>query len=235
MNKLVTLIFTLLLVTLGSFAQPAKMTAEDLGIKGNELLNANKQREAIALVEANPDLANETSALYILSVAYTELREFDKANIYFQKQFDNFVESANSAVTEADELAARVPATKSDNELASLMYSTSLISFASADLANSLRIVAFEKNGMPEAKRKPAHLEGYEIMMDRYRGALVKAALIQLKTNELQQAFRNANKAVEIGPENPAAYKARAQVYRRLKKVALARADDLKAAKLSKK
>lgn len=235
MNKLTLIFIALLFSAFAAFGQPTKMTAEGLGIKGNELLNAGKQREAIALVEANPDLANETSALYILSVAYTELREFDKADIYFQKQFDSFVENANSARTDAEELTAKVPTTKEDNELASLMYSASLVSYASADLADSLRAVAFEKNGMPAAKRNPAHLEGYEVMMDQYRGALVKAALVQLKTNEVQKAFRNANKAVEIGPENAAAYKARAQVYRRLKKVALARADDLKAAKLSKK
>lgn len=233
MKKLTILLATLLLSALAAFAQPAKMTSEELGTKGNDLLKAGKQREAIALVEKYPELADDTSALYILSIAFTELREFDKADIYFQKQFDNFVENANSARTDADELAAKKPATKEDNELASLMYSASIVSYASAELADSLRTVAFEKNGMPAAK--PQHLEGFEVMMDQYRGALVKAALVQLKTNEVQEALRNANKAVEIGPENPAAYKARAQVYRRLKKVALARADDLKAAKLSKK
>jgi tetratricopeptide (TPR) repeat protein len=234
MKHLILTIFLLLLAFAHISAQPARLTKEQLGERGNALLNAGKQREALDLVDAYPEFADGAEALYIRSIAYTELRDYKTADIYFQKQFDQFCKNGDSARIEAADVLSKDPATAS-NDLASLMFGAALISYASADLVNSLRATAFEKNGMPTATRRPKNLPGYDEMLIAYKETSIKAALLQITTNELKEALKNTNKAVQLGPKDPEAYLARAQVYRKMKKVALARADELKAGRLTAK
>lgn len=234
MKNLLLTIFLLLLGFAHLFAQPPRLTKEQLGERGNALLNAGKQREALDLVDAYPEFADEAETLYIRSIAYTELRDYKTADIYFQKQFDMFRKNGDSARTDGADLLNKGPAAAS-NDLASLMLGVSLVSYASADLVNSLRATAFEKNGMPAATRSPKNLTGYDEMVTVYKEASIKVGLLQIKTNELKEALKNTNKAVQLGPRDPESYLARAQVYRKMKKVALARADELKAKKLTGK
>ena len=55
------------------------------------------------------------------------------------------------------------------------MYSTAMIIFASADLTNALRSVAFGKNGMPEAKREPKNLDGFDEFRKLYEQTAIKS------------------------------------------------------------
>lgn len=235
MKKTAFLFCLLTFLAISLQAQPSRLTKEQLGEKGNALLNAGKQNEALELVGAYPEFENEMEVLYIRSIAYTELKNYKKADIYFQKQFDTFRGNADSARAEAGGIIAKNPRTKENDELASLMYGASLISYASADMVNSLRAVAFEKNGMPAAKRVPADLEHYREMTTAYRETSIDAGLHQLKLNQLKDALANLNKAVELGPKDPAAYRGRAQVYRKMRRLAPARADEAKAKQLGGK
>jgi tetratricopeptide (TPR) repeat protein len=223
------------LMSLFVVVAPAQMTKEKLGEQGNALLNAGKQKEALELADAYPEFAGEMEVLYIKSIAHTELREYQQADIYFQKQFDTFRDNADSARSDAEDILGNNPPTKENNDLAALMFGASLISYASADMVNSLRAVAFEKNGMPAAKRKPVNLGDFDEMRRAYRETSIEAGLLQLKLNQLKDALANLNKAVELGPTDAAAYRGRAQVYRKMKKLALARADEIKARKLAGK
>jgi tetratricopeptide (TPR) repeat protein len=235
MKKTVFLIILITLSPLMALAQPAKVTKEQLGQLGNELLNAGKQKEALELVDAYPEFADEMEVLYVKSIAYTELKDYKQADIYFQKQFDTFRANADSARSEAEDIVGNNPPTKENHDLAALMFGASLISYASADMVNSLRAAAFEKNGMPAAKRKPVNLGDFDEMRRAYRETSIEAGLLQLKLNQLKDALANLNKAVEIAPTDAAAYRGRAQVYRKMKKLALARADEIKARKLAGK
>jgi tetratricopeptide (TPR) repeat protein len=223
------LVFLVAFSVLAAFAQPAKLTKEQLGEKGNELLNAGKQREALDLVDTYPEFADEASVLYIKSVAYTELRDYKNADVFFKVQFDKFVDNADAARRDAANILADNPPTKDNNDLAMLMYGASLISYASADMVNSLRATAFDKNGMPAAVRTPKDIQGYAAMVIAYKQVSIEAGLFQLKTGQLKDALANINKAVQLAPADAATYLARAKVYRKLGKVALARADETKA------
>lgn len=235
MKKTALLIAITALSAFIAFAQPARLTKEQLGEQGNALLNAGKQKEALELADAYPEFAGEMEVLYIKSVAYTELKNYKQADIYFQKQFDSFRGNGNSARDEAGDILKNNEPTKENNDLAVLMFEASLVSYASADMVNSLRAVAFGKNGMPAAKRNPVNLDGFDEMRTAYRETAIAAGLLQLKLNQLKDALSNLNKAVELGPKDAAAYSARAQVYRKMKKPALARADEVRAGKLAGK
>jgi tetratricopeptide (TPR) repeat protein len=235
MKKTVFIIALTALSSLITLAQPARLTKEQLGEQGNALLNAGKQKEAIELVDAYPEFAGEMEVLYIKAVGYTELKDHKQADIYFQKQFDTFRDSGDSARAEASDILANNAPTKENNDLAALMFGASLISYASADMVNSLRAVAFEKNGMPAAKRKPVNLGNFDEMRTAYCETSIQAGLLQLKLNQLKDALANLNKGVELGPKDAAAYRARAQVYRKMKRPVPARADEIKARKLAGK
>lgn len=214
-------------------AQPTALTKEQLGEKGNALLNAGKQREALALVDSYPEFENETGVWYIKSIAYGELRDYKNAEIYFKKQFDVFVNNGESAYRDASNILTDNVPSKENNNLALLMFSASLVSYAGAEMVNSLRSVVFDKNGMPAAIRKPVNIEGYDDMVTGYKNTLIEAGSLQLQTGELKEALSNLNKAVRLDPKDAAAYGTRAKIYRKLKKIALARADELKAKKLN--
>lgn len=237
MKHFISIIFLLVVVIAPGYvaAQPARLTKEQFGDKGNQLLNAGKQKEALELTEAYPEFADEAETLYIKSIAYTELRDYKNADIYFQRQFNLMTGAADLARQDALEILNKKDLAKMDNDLALLMLGTSLASYGSADLVNSLRGVAFDRNGMPAAVRNPRNIPGYEEMLVSYREVSIQTGLLQLKANELKEALKNTNKAVQLGPKDPAAYAARAQVYKKMKKAALARADDVKARKLSGK
>jgi Flp pilus assembly protein TadD len=234
MKKTALLIALTVLSAFITLAQPAKLTKEQLGEQGNALLNAGKQKEALELAAAYPEFADEMEVLYIKSIAYTELKDYTQADIYFQKQFDTFRGNGGSARAQAVELA-KDPGIKVTSDLASLMFGVSLVSYASADLVNSLRATAFEKNGMPASKRKPVNLDNFDEMRTAYRETSMEAGLLQLTLNQLKDALANLNKAVELGPTDAVAYRGRAQVYRKMKKLALARSDEIKARKLAGK
>lgn len=235
MKKTALLIAIITLSTFMTLAQPAKVTKEQLGQLGNELLNAGKQKEALELTDAYPEYADEMEVLYIKSIAYTELKDYKRADIYFQKQFDTFRSNAASARVEARDFLAKNPPTKFNSELVILMYGSSLLSYTSAELTNSLRARAFEKNGMPADRRTPLNLANYDDMVREYREASIEVGLHDLRLNRLKYALESMNKAVELDPNDAAAYRGRAQVYRKMKKLALARADEIKARKLAGK
>jgi tetratricopeptide (TPR) repeat protein len=222
-------ILLLLVSLIAGSAYGQRLTKEQLSEKANALLNSQKQREALDLVALYPEFTEEADILYVLSVANTELRDYKTADIYYQKQFDQFRRNADSTRTEGANILANNPETKENNSLAAMMFGVSMISYATADLVNSLRATAFEKNGMPAAKRDPKNLKDYDEMVRAYKETAIQAGLLQIKTNELKDALANLNKAVQLGPKDPAAYRARAQLYRKQKKLALARADEAKA------
>jgi len=234
MKKTALLIALTVLSAVVTLAQPAKLTKEQVGEQGNALLNAGKQKEALELADAYPEFAGEVEVLYIKSIAYTELKDYQQADIYFQKQFDTFRSNGDSAREQGVELAKN-PTNRATNDLAALMFGVSLISYASADMVNSLRATAFEKNGMPAARRKPVNLGSFDEMKTVYLETSIQAGLLQLKLNQLKDALSNLNKAVELGPTDAAAYRGRAQVYRKMRKLVLARADETKARKLGGK
>jgi len=230
MRILLGILFFVALAT-SSYAQ---LTKEQFGERGNALLNAGKQREALALVDANPAFADGAEGLYIRSIAYTELRDYKSADIYFQKQFDMFRGNADSARSEADDIVKNNPPSKDNNDLASLMYGAAMISYASADLVNELRATAFDKNGMPTATRTPKDLANYDALVKAYKETAIASGLLYLKMAKYKDALSDLNKAVQLDSKDAAAYLARAQLYRKTKKLVLARADELKAKKLGK-
>ena len=223
------LVLLLSLIGGAAYGQPARLTKEQLSEKAVSLLNSGRQRDALDLVDQYPEFAGEADVLYVRSIGYTELKDYKTADIYFQKQFDQFRANADSARSEASNIVGNNPATRENNDLALLMYGASLISYASADLVNSLRSTAFEKNGMPAAKRAPKNLKDYDEMVRAYKETSIQTGRLQITTNELKEALANLNRAVQLGPKDPAAYRARAELYRKQKKLALARADEAKA------
>jgi tetratricopeptide (TPR) repeat protein len=232
------IIFGFLFLTalaLTAFAQPGKLTKEQFGEQGNALLNAGKQREALALVDAHPEFADEADGLYIRSIAYTELRDYKTADIYFQKQFDMFRNSGDSARADGDDIVKTNPPSKENNDLASMMYGAAMISYASADLVNSLRATAFDKNGMPANMRKPKDLANYDAMLLAYKDTAIASGLLKLKLAQFKDALSDLNTAVRLAPDDPETYAARAKLYRKTKRIAFARADEVKAGKLRKK
>ena len=208
------------------YAQPEKLTKEQLVEKANRIYESGKQKEAIDLIDRYPQFADEVDILYIKSVAYTELRDYKNADLAYQKSFDVFLKNAAESRAIADEYAAKPGATKEEKELAALMYGTTMISFASADLTNSLRAVAFEKSGMPEAKREPKNLAGFDDFRKFYEQTAIKFAELNLKSNQLKDAQANYAKAIELNPKSSDAYLGRAKVYRKLKKLKLAASDE---------
>ena len=211
------------------FAQPQKLTKEQLVEKSNALFENKRQKEAIELLDEYPEFSDDVEVLYVKSVAYTELRDYKNADIAYQKGFDIFLKNGTESLAIADEYAAKKTLTKDDKDLAGLMYSTALIMFASADLTNALRAVAFGKNGMPEAKRDPKNLNGFDEFRKLYEQTAIKSAELNLKNNQLKDALANFSKAIELDPKNSASYTGRAKVYRKLRKLKLAVADEANA------
>lgn len=224
MKKLCVILFTILVVSAPLFAQ--KLTREQLVEKSNVMLESGRRQEAIELIGEYPEFADEVEILYVKSVAYTELRDYKNADVAYQRGFDIFLKNAAESLAIAEEYAAKTAPTKEDKELASLMYGTALISFASADLTNSLRRVAFDKNGMPEAKRDPKNLRGFEDFRKSFVETAIKSGELNAKYNNSQEALGNFGKAIELDPKNSAAYAGRAKIYRKLKKLRLAIADE---------
>jgi tetratricopeptide (TPR) repeat protein len=222
----------LFLFSLGAisvYAQPQKLTRKQLVERSNALFESGKQKDAIDLINEYPEFADEVDVLYVKSVAYTELRDYKNADLAFQKGFDIFLKNGTESLAIADEYAAKKTLTKEDRELAALMYSTAMIGFASADLTNALRSVAFGKNGMPEDKRQPKNLNGFDEFRKLYEETAIKSAELNLKNNQLKEALADFSKAIELDPKNPASYTGRAKVYRKLKKSKLAMADEANA------
>lgn len=215
------------------FAQ--KLTKEQLVEKSNALFEGGKQQEAIDLIGEYPEFADEPDVLYVKSVAYTELRDYKNADVAYQKGFDIFLQNAGESLKIADEYAAKNSTTELDKEMATLMYSTAMISFASADLTNSLRAVAFGKNGMPEAKRDPKNLKGFEDFRKNYEATAIKLGDLNVKNNQLKDAIENYTKAIELNAKNFTAYAGRAKAYRKLKRLKLAMSDEANARRYAAK
>ena len=225
------LTFILLVLATANFicAQPLKLSKDQLVEKSNAIYQSGKQREAINLLDEYPEFSDDVEVLYIKSVAYTELRDYKNADIAFQKGFDFFLKNGAESLAIADEYAAKTTLTKEDKDLAALMYSTAMIMFASADLTNALRSVAFGKNGMPEAKREPKNLDGFDEFRKLYDQTAIKSGGMNFKNNLLKDALADFSKAIELDPKNVASYTGRAKVYRKLRKLKLAAADEANA------
>lgn len=230
-----TFIFLFLAGANGIYAQPEKLTKEQLVEKSNALFEGGKRQEAIDLIKEYPEFADEPDVLYVKSVAYTELRDYKNADLAFQKSFDIFLNNAKESLSIADEYTAKPAPAKEDKEIAAMMYSAAMVSFASAELTNALRSVAFGKNGMPEEKREPKNLDGYEEFRKLYEETAIKSGELNLKNNQLKEALSDFSKAVELDPKNSASYTGRAKVYRKLRKLKLAMADEANARKYSSK
>jgi len=224
MKKLCLILFSVLIIAAPIFAQ--KLTKEQLVEKSNALFEGGKRQEAIDLIGEYPEFSDEPDVLYVKSVAYSELRDYKNADIAFQKSFDLFLKNGAESLAIADEYAAKTPATKEDKEMAALMYETAAVSFGSANLVNALRIVAFDKNGMPEAKRDPKNLAGFDNFVKDYEQSSLKLAELNAQNNKFGDAVANYGKAIELNPKSSAAYAGRAKVYRKLKKLRLAIADE---------
>ncbi|MGI9055131.1 MAG: hypothetical protein ACR2F2_04940 [Pyrinomonadaceae bacterium] len=230
--------FICLLILLSAgfiYAQPEKLTKDRLIEKSNALFEGGKQKEAVDLINNYPEFSDEVGVLYVKSVAYTELRDYKNADTAFQKSFDIFLKNGTESLLIADEYAAKTSPTKVDKDLAAMMYSTAMISFASADLTNALRSVAFEKNGMPEAKREPKNLVGFDEFRKSYEQTAIKSAESNLKNNQLKEALADFGKAIELDPKNSTSYTGRAKIYRKLKKIKLAIADEANARRYASK
>lgn len=224
MNKIYSILILILLTAAPLSAQ--KLTKEQLVEKSNALYESGKQRDAISLIGEYPEFSDEPEVLYVESVSYTELRDYENADIAFQKGFDIFLKNAAESSALADEYAAKTVQTKEDKDIAAMMYAAAMISFASADLTNSLRAVAFDKNGMPEEKREPKNLKGFEEFRKIYEETAIKSGEMNLKNNQLKEALADFKKAIELNSKNAASYAGRAKVYRKLKKIKLAVSDE---------
>ena len=224
MKKFYTILFCFLLFAAPIFAQ--KLTKEELVEKSNALFESGKQKDAIELLDQYPEFADESDVLYVRSVSYTELRDYKNADLAYQRGFDIFLKNGSESLAIADEYAAKNTPTKLDKEMTAMMYSTAMISFASAELTNALRAVAFGKNGMPEEKREPKNLNGFEEFRKKYVETAIKSGEMNFNNNQLKEAVSDFGKAIELEPKNAAAYTGRAKVYRKLKKLKLAVADE---------
>lgn len=227
MKKLCLILFSILIIAAPLVAQ--KLTKDQLVEKANKIYESGKQQEAISLLDEYPEFADEPDVLYVKSVAYTELRDYKNADIAFQKGFDVFSKNGAETLAIADEYMQKTSVTKEDKEIAALMYSATMALFGSADLTNSLRKVAFEKNGMPEANRDPKNLEGFESLQKNYLATALKFADLNAQSNKLTEAIENYTKAIELDPKHSAAYAGRAKVYRKLRKLKLAISDEANA------
>ncbi len=204
------------------------LSKEDVIEKAEKIQKEENPRRVIEFLKLFPEYGDEVEILYLKSVSYVEIREFQKADVYFQKQFDNFYKDAFASLTIADEYAQK-PESAENLEMASLMYETALVSMASAELVNALRAVATEKNGLPAVKRNPKNLNGFAEFMKIFEQTAIRSAETDFKAGQTDRALQNFNKALEMNPKSKAAYLGRAKVYRKLGKVKLAQADEAKA------
>jgi tetratricopeptide (TPR) repeat protein len=226
----------LLLSVLSAAAVSAQTLSKDELVKqANTLYESGRQKDSLALIGEYPAFLDDIEILYIRAVAHTELREYDKADIAFQKQFDIFLANAAESLKMGADLLTETPVTKENKELAAFMYATALISCASADLTEALRAVAFEKNGRPEKDRVPKNLAGYDEFRRSYEETAIKAGELHFETGRFADAAQNFTTAIELDPENPVSYRGRAKVYRKLKKLKAARADEASAARYETK
>lgn len=208
------------------------LTKEHLVEKANALFESGRAREAIGLINQYPDFAEEPEILYIKSVSYADLRDFGNADAAFQKQFDIFLQNAEESGKLILEISSGEPSANLKKNMISIMYGATLISFASADLTNSLRAAAFEKAGITAARREPKNLIGFDEFRKNYEQTALEAANFFLQTAQLKEALSNFSKVIEINPKNAVAYQGRAKVYRKQRKLKLAQADELKAKRL---
>ena len=234
MKKFYLILFCALLINAAPvFAQ--KLTKEQLVEKSNALFEGGKQKDAVDLINQYPEFSEEPDVLYVKSVAYTELRDYKNADLAFQKSFDIFMKNAAESLAIADEYAAKPAPEKLDKEMAAMMYSTAMISFASAELTNSLRAVAFGKNGLPDAKREPKNLNGFDEFVKIYEQTAIKSAETNLQNNLLKEALDDYNTAIKLNAKNAVSYKGRAKIYRKMKKIKAAVADEASARRYAAK
>ena len=185
--KFLTFIF--LFLTAQIYLRPTlKLPKNNWSKNRTRLFESGKQREAINLINEYPEFSDEVEILYVKSVAYTELRDYKNADIAFQKGFDIFLKNGTESLAIADEYAAKTTSRqKRTEDLAALMYSTAMIMFASAELTNALRSVAFGKNGMPEEKREPKNLAGFDEFRKLYIQTAIKSGEMNFKNNLLKE------------------------------------------------
>lgn len=205
------------------------LSKDEVVKKAEEIVKKENPYTVLEFLDDYPEFADDTEILYLKSVTNVEAGKFKKADVYFQKQFDSFYKDALSTAKSGDEYVAK------DYESASLYYGIAMISFASADLVNSLRAVATEKNGLPAIKRNPKNLNGYAEFKKLYEETAVKAGNVEIGAEKFDLALQNFNKAVEVNPRSKAALEGRAKVYRKQGKLKLAQADEAKAKLLTAK
>ena len=192
------------------------LTVEEVSKKAEILANSSEPAKVLELLADFPEFAENRELWYFYAVSYTETHEYRTADVYYQKQFDAFVKDAAESIASADEQSA-APVTALRRETALLLYSTALSSFATANLINSLRVVASEKNGLPLDKLNPKNLKGYDEFKVEYARIALLTADLNAKSSQNAEALDNYGKALELNPKNAAAYAGRAKVYRKLK------------------
>ncbi|HQU84851.1 MAG TPA: tetratricopeptide repeat protein [Pyrinomonadaceae bacterium] len=210
------------------------LSKEEVVKKAQEIQEKENPYRVLEFLDDYPEFAEDTEILYLKSVASVEAGYFKEADVYFQKQFDAFYKDALSSIEAGDEYAAK-PKSEENSAMASLMYGTAMLALASADLVNSLRAVATEKNGLPAAKRNPKNLNGYAEFSKIYEETAVKAGNVELSADKFDLALENFNKALEINPRSKSALENRAKVYRKQGKLRLAQTDEAKAKLLTAK
>lgn len=229
MKNIYTLIAILVLGWLSNtavFAQPAKLTKDELVTKSNALFESGRAKDALDLISQYPAFADETEVLYVKSVSLVDIKDFKNADMAFQRQFDLFLEYAEESKGLNINLADGTSLSNSDKSLLMLGYSTILINFAMADMVNALRNVAFDKAGFTASKRETKDLTGFDKFRKDYEKTALEAAEFFSKNQMVKEALSNFSKVIEINPKNSVAYRGRAKIYRQQKKIKLAAADE---------
>lgn len=210
------------------------LSKDEVVKKAEEISKKENPYTLLEFLDDYPEYADDPEILYLKSVTNVETGNFKKADVYFQKQFDNFNKDALSSIKAGDEYSVKEKSAE-NIEMASLMYGTALMSFASADLVNALRAVATEKNGLPTIKRNPKNLNGYAEFKKVYEETAVKAGNVELGGEKFDLALQNFNKAIDLNPRSKSALEGRAKVYRKQGKLKLAQTDEAKAKLLTAK
>lgn len=210
------------------------LSKEEVVKKAEDIAKKENLYTVLEFLDDYPEYANDPEILYLKSVTNVEAGKFKKADVYFQKQFDNFYKDALSSIAAGDDYAKKEKSAE-NYEMTSLMYGTALVSFGSADLVNALRAVATERNGLPAIKRNPKNLNGHAEFKKLYEEIAVKAGNVELDAEKFDLALQNFNKAIELNPRSKAALEGRAKVYRKQGKIRLAVSDESKAKLLTVK
>lgn len=210
-----------------------KLNVDQVVKKGQEIHN-EPSADVIEFLIDYPEFADDPSILNLSSEGFMKGGEFSKADVVYQKLFDFYYQAASRLEADAGKREKSAATNPKSRKFVLESYANSLLSYGLADFFNHRRLLRYKEFGITEDQIKSPNLRGYENLHGYWEQAAMKAAAVNFKLGNFQDAANQFGRAVTLNPDNTAAYQGRAKAYRKLGKIALAIADEKKVSELKK-